>query len=86
MTIALALALAPHGIRVNALAPGHTRTHLTEPAWQSLETRELLTARISLGRWGVPVDLVGAAIYLSSPASDAVTGHIFAVDGGWLAT
>lgn len=86
MTSALANALAAYGVRVNAIAPGHTRTKLTEPAWNNVEKRESLTARIPMGCWGEPENIVSAAIYLSSPASDAVTGHTIVVDGGWLAT
>ena len=85
MTRALAGALAPFGVRVNAIAPGHTRTRLTEPAWDDEERRASLTARIPLGRWGEPEDMVSAAVYLSGPSSDAVTGHTLVIDGGWLA-
>lgn len=85
MTRALAGALAPFGVRVNAIAPGHTRTRLTEPAWDDEERRASLTTRIPLGRWGEPEDMVSAAVYLSSPSSDAVTGHTLVIDGGWLA-
>lgn len=85
MTRALAGALAPFGVRVNAIAPGHTRTRLTELAWDDEERRAALTMRIPLGRWGEPEEMVSAVVYLSGPASDAVTGHTLVIDGGWLA-
>jgi 2-deoxy-D-gluconate 3-dehydrogenase len=85
LTYSLAASLAKHGIRVNAVAPGHTRTPLTEPAWQKPESRRALTERIPLGRWGQPDDIVGAALFLCSDAGRYVTGHVLAVDGGWLA-
>jgi 2-dehydro-3-deoxy-D-gluconate 5-dehydrogenase len=85
MTHALAHSLAPFGVRVNAIAPGHTRTRLTRPAWDDEVRRASLTTRIPLGRWGEPEDMVSAALYLSGPSSDAVTGHTLVIDGGWLA-
>jgi 2-deoxy-D-gluconate 3-dehydrogenase len=85
MTKALAVAWARHGIRVNAIAPGYTATELTEALYQDDLTRNTLTNRIPLGRWAKTDDLVGAAIFLASSASDYVTGHTLVVDGGWMA-
>lgn len=85
MTKALAVAWARHGVRVNAIAPGYTKTELTAMLYEDDVTRLALTKRIPLGRWAEPEDLIGAAVFLSSSASDYVTGHTLVVDGGWLA-
>lgn len=84
LTEALAFEWAPDGIRVNALAPTAV---LTPSRQQTLkgEVLQRILSRIPLGRLATPEDLVGAAIYLSSPASDFVTGHTLFVDGGWVA-
>jgi len=84
LTAALSTEWAPLGVRVNAIAPAATLSdntirHLQEHPEQA--QRRL--ARIKLGRFGEPADLVGAAIFLGSPASDFVTGHTLFVDGGW---
>lgn len=85
LTKLMANELAPFAIQVNAIAPGYMATDNTE-ALQKDETRNRdILARIPAARWGSPDDLKGAAIFLSSQASDYVTGHILAVDGGWLA-
>ena len=84
LTKALANEWAPHGIQVNAIAPGYFATTNTE-ALQTDETRNRqILERIPAGRWGAPQDLAGAALYLSSPASNYVTGTILTVDGGWM--
>lgn len=85
MTKALAVAWARHGVRVNAIAPGYTKTELTATLYEDHVTRLALTKRIPLGRWAEPEDLIGAAVFLSSSASDYVTGHTLVIDGGWLA-
>ena len=75
---------AHHGVNVNAIAPGYVATSNTA-ALQADETRNRqILERIPAGRWGAPSDLGGAAVFLASPASDYVHGHILAVDGGWL--
>jgi NAD(P)-dependent dehydrogenase (short-subunit alcohol dehydrogenase family) len=84
MTRTLASYWGKHGIRVNAIAPGPTRTErlgadIADHVWQRFADRTLLK------RVGTPEDLVGAAIYLASDASGIVTGQVLAVDGGWTA-
>ncbi len=84
LTKALANEWAPHGIQVNAIAPGYFATSNTE-ALQADEVRNRqILERIPAGRWGDPADLAGAAIFLASRASDYVTGTILTVDGGWM--
>jgi len=85
LTKAMANELAPRGVQVNAIAPGYIATNNTA-ALQADETRNRqIMERIPAGRWGRPEDIAGAAVFLASGASDYVTGHILAVDGGWLA-
>ncbi len=85
VTKAMANELAPKGVQVNAIAPGYISTNNTA-ALQGDETRNRqILERIPTGRWGDPKDIAGAAVFLASPASDYVSGHILAVDGGWLA-
>jgi 2-dehydro-3-deoxy-D-gluconate 5-dehydrogenase len=84
LTKALANEWAAKGIQVNAIAPGYFATANTE-ALRADETRSRqILERIPAGRWGKSQDLAGAALYLSSPASDYVTGTILTVDGGWM--
>lgn len=84
LTKALANEWAAKNIQVNAIAPGYFATTNTE-ALQADETRNRqILERIPAGRWGQPVDLAGAALFLSSPASDYVTGTVLTVDGGWM--
>jgi 2-deoxy-D-gluconate 3-dehydrogenase len=84
LTKALANEWARFNINVNAIAPGYFRTTNTA-ALQADETRNRqILERIPAGRWGEPEDLVGAAVFLSSSASNYVNGHILVVDGGWL--
>ena len=85
LTKALANEWAAKGVNVNAIAPGYIATNNTA-ALQADETRNRqILERIPAGRWGEPADIGGAAVFLASPASDYVHGHILAVDGGWLA-
>jgi 2-deoxy-D-gluconate 3-dehydrogenase len=85
VTKAMANELAAKGVQVNAIAPGYISTNNTA-ALQGDETRNRqILERIPAGRWGQPQDIAGAALFLASSASDYVTGHILAVDGGWLA-
>ncbi len=85
VTKAMANELAAKGVQVNAIAPGYISTNNTA-ALQADETRNRqILERIPTGRWGRPEDIAGAALFLASSASNYVTGHILAVDGGWLA-
>jgi 2-deoxy-D-gluconate 3-dehydrogenase len=84
MTRALANEWAPLGVQVNAIAPGYIETEVTRPLYEDAARNRSILDRIPAGRWGSPADLVGAAIFLSSSASDYVNGHVLAVDGGWL--
>lgn len=75
---------AQYGINVNAIAPGYMATNNTAPLRSDpVRSRELL-GRIPAGRWGLPEDLKGAAVFLCSKASDYILGYTIAVDGGWL--
>jgi 2-deoxy-D-gluconate 3-dehydrogenase len=85
LTRLLACEWAPHGINVNAIAPGYMATRNTQAIQDDpLRSRQILE-RIPSGRWGVPDDLKGAVVFLASEASKYVQGHTLAVDGGWLA-
>jgi len=84
LTEALALEWASDGIRVNALAPTAVLTPSRKETLKG-EVLQRILSRIPLGRLATPEDLVSAAGYVSSPASDFVTGHTLFVDGGWVA-
>ncbi|MGC8810938.1 MAG: SDR family NAD(P)-dependent oxidoreductase [bacterium] len=84
LTRSLAVAWGPDNIQVNAILPGWINTELTIKARQQLPgLEENVVARTPMGRWGNPADLVGAAIFLASKASDFVTGVALPVDGGF---
>jgi 2-deoxy-D-gluconate 3-dehydrogenase len=85
VTRAMANDLAPHGITVNAIAPGYMETDNTEALRLDEDRSREILARIPMGRWGKPGDLATAVLFLAAPASDYVTGTIIPVDGGWLA-
>ncbi len=85
ITRALANEWASKNIQVNAIAPGYFRTDNTQALQDNPERNEQITARIPAGQWGEPEQLVGAATFLATTASDYVNGHVLAVDGGWLA-
>ncbi len=85
LTKALAIEWAQYNINVNAIAPTFIETPFTKPMFEKERFREYALRNIPLGRIGVPQDVVGAVIYLASRASDLVTGHVLAVDGGWTA-
>jgi 2-deoxy-D-gluconate 3-dehydrogenase len=81
----MAVELAPHGIQVNALAPGWIETDMTAPVrGEKLKAMgDAILARTPAGRWGLPEELAGPAIFLASSASDFVTGETIRVDGGY---
>lgn len=85
LTKALANEWAGRGVNVNALAPGYMATANTAPLRADPVRTEAILGRIPAGRWGEPEDLAGAAVFLASPASDYVNGHVLVVDGGWMA-
>lgn len=76
---------APRGIQVNGIGPGYFATELTEPLRNDPAFDEWLRARTPARRWGDPSELVGAAVFLASAASDFVNGQLIYVDGGVLA-
>jgi 2-deoxy-D-gluconate 3-dehydrogenase len=85
LTKALANEWAPHRINVNAIAPGYMETDNTAALRNDPVRSRQIMERIPAGRWGTPRDMAGAAVFLASPASDYMHGHVLAVDGGWLA-
>jgi len=84
LTKALANEWAPHNVQVNAIAPGYIATDNTADLRADPDREPAIRGRIPAGRWGSPSDLVGAAVFLSSRASDYVNGHVLVVDGGWM--
>jgi 2-deoxy-D-gluconate 3-dehydrogenase len=84
LTRLMANELAAERINVNAVAPGYMATDNTAPLRADQGRSAEILGRIPAGRWGLPEDLQGAMIFLASNASDYVTGHTLAVDGGWL--
>ena len=85
LTKAMAIDLAPHGIRVNSLAPTFLLTPLTAPFFANPEFRAKTLSRIPLGRLAKVEDLMGAILFLASDASSLMTGTALTVDGGWTA-
>jgi 2-deoxy-D-gluconate 3-dehydrogenase len=74
-----------HGINANAIAPGYFATDNTQALQDDPVRSKEILGRIPAGRWGQPADIGGAAVFLSSAASDYVQGIVLPVDGGWLA-
>lgn len=86
MTRALSAEWARHGIRVNGLGPGYFRTEMTEGFYADRGWHDTMLGKLPLGRFGELDDLIGATVFLLSPASTYVTGQVIYVDGGYLAS
>ncbi len=86
MTRALSTEWSPQGIRVNAIGPGYFRTDLTEEFYRDEQWQSAMLGKIPMGRFGQLEDLIGIAVFLSGKASAYVSGQIFYVDGGYLAS
>jgi 2-deoxy-D-gluconate 3-dehydrogenase len=84
LTQAFANEWASKGITVNAIAPGYIATDNTAALRADEKRNKAILERIPQGRWGRPEDLAGAAVFLSSPASDYLNGSVITVDGGWM--
>lgn len=82
MVRTLATEWSPHGVRVNAIAPGWIETDMTDPI-RATPRRDEIVARTPANRWGKPDELVGAAVFLASRGADFVTGITLPVDGGY---
>ena len=85
LTRLLACEWAKENINVNALAPGYMNTNNTEQLRNDPKRSAEILDRIPAGRWGLPSDVAGPAVFLASSASDYINGYTIAVDGGWLA-
>jgi len=85
MTRALAIEWAPHGIRVNAVAPTYVRTRLIAPLLESAQLTARILAMTPLGRLAEPEDVAAGIAFLASPAAGMITGCVLPVDGGFLA-
>jgi 2-deoxy-D-gluconate 3-dehydrogenase len=84
LTKALATAWAKDNIQVNAVLPGWIDTDLTRAAREQVRgLNTMVLMRTPVGRWGVPADMAGIAVFLASPASDFITGAAIPVDGGY---
>lgn len=84
LTHTLAAELGPKGVRVNAIAPGYFATEANQDMVNNPAIDEWLQKRTSLGRWGKPEEIAGAAVFLCSPAASYITGQTLAIDGGYM--
>jgi gluconate 5-dehydrogenase len=82
LTRAMATEWARHNVQVNAIAPGYFATEMNADIRARPEFDSWVRGRVPAGRWAVPDELAGTAVFLASPASDYVTGHLLVVDGG----
>lgn len=85
LTKSLAIDLGQYGIRANNVGPGYFKTEMTIKSWNDINRKNKINDKTILKRWGMPEDLAGIIIYLSSDASSYVTGQDIYIDGGWLA-
>jgi NAD(P)-dependent dehydrogenase (short-subunit alcohol dehydrogenase family) len=85
MTKAMAAELAPHRIRVNSIGPTFILTPMTRPFFENKEFHDDTLGRIPLGRLGEMQDIMGAVVFLASPAAALITGAALVIDGGWTA-
>jgi NAD(P)-dependent dehydrogenase (short-subunit alcohol dehydrogenase family) len=85
MTRAMAVELAAENVQINAVGPTATWTVMNQELFEQEAWRQMVLAKIPAGRFATPADVVGAVVYLASPAADMVTGQILLVDGGWTA-
>jgi NAD(P)-dependent dehydrogenase (short-subunit alcohol dehydrogenase family) len=85
LTKVLAIEWARHNIQVNAIAPTVILTPMGETVWGAPEKRDPMIAKIPAGRFGMPVEVSGAVVFLASPASDFINGETLAIDGGYTA-
>ncbi|MCU5771792.1 gluconate 5-dehydrogenase [Erwiniaceae bacterium BAC15a-03b] len=82
LTRGMCVELARHNIQVNGIAPGYFKTEMTQALADDQDFTAWLTKRTPAARWGNPEELIGAAVFLSTKASDFVNGHLLFVDGG----
>jgi gluconate 5-dehydrogenase len=85
LTKSMAVEWGPHGVQANGIGPGYILSDMTAHLAARPDFDAWVKARTPAGRWGTPQDLIGAMIFLASPASDFVNGQVLYVDGGWLA-
>jgi NAD(P)-dependent dehydrogenase (short-subunit alcohol dehydrogenase family) len=85
LTKAMAVELAPQGLRVNAVGPTFINTPMTRPFFENPDFKADVLSRIPMGRIGELDDVVGAVVFLASPAAGLITGASLVVDGGWTA-
>ncbi len=84
LTMALSNEWASKNVQVNAIAPGYIATDNTQALRDDAERSSQILGRIPAGRWGTPDDLRGPVVFLASPASNYLSGHVLVVDGGWM--
>jgi len=82
LTRGMAVELAPHGIQVNAIAPGYFATEMNRALIDDTEFNAWVCKRTPAGRWGEPDEIAGLAIFLASPAANYMTGQLLVIDGG----